>query len=188
MPNLKNKEGFTFLGWAQTPGQKTDPELQAGEVIHVPRTTKFYPVMFDRSQEKDITLEELPELNTEKYGHAIFIGDSRFVKMRKTSEKQKMTSKLGNVSFVCKSGRGLEWFKQEGLQEMKRQIHDASLSSEKSVAIIFNLGINDLRRVLDVSKQYEIDSFDCMKISKEYISFMNDMENSLENSNCKFFI
>ena len=186
-PNLKNEEGFTFLGWSQEPGRRTKPEIQAGETIQVWRTMRFYPVMFDWSQEDDITLEELPEPNPDKYSRVIFVGDSRCVKMRRTFQKQKMTSKLERVSFVCKSGRGLQWFQKEGIQEMMRQIHDAGLTSEKPAAVVFNLGVNDLRHTLDRSRQHEIDTPDCRKISGEYISYMNELAEALKDFNCRLF-
>ena len=186
-PNLKNTEGFTFLGWSRQPGTETKPEFQVGDQVHVWQTTRLYPVMFDWEKEVDITLEELPEPNGEKYSRVIFVGDSRYVKMRKTFYKQGMMSKLDRVSFVCKSGRGLDWFRQEGIHELMREIHNAELTSEKPVAIVFNLGINDLRHALDKSRQYEIETPDCREVSNSYISYMNELSEALADFNCRFF-
>lgn len=182
LSSVENPEGYTFLGWCDVSGQHTSPKYLAGETIRVTGRKHLYAVMFQRKKEKNIPASELPILNTKKYSEVIFVGDSRTVGMQKTLQEQCGRKQLNNVSFVCKSGQGLKWFRSEGIQQLNKIIEREKKSSgkNKKIAVVFNLGINDIRH------RNNMDPDSCQVIYN-YLTYMNKLSSKLEKQGCILF-
>lgn len=176
LPSVKNASGYTFMGWAAQPGlsvMKNAPGYyEAGEKLMINDNITLYAVVFNRSNEPDLTATDLLEANiwSQKYKQVIFVGDSRTERMQATLEKAFGTSSTltRNVHFVAKSGMGLSWLKSEGNNQLL-EIVNQNNSLQKPTAVIFNLGINDLASL------------------PGYISFMNEIAPVLKEKNCKLF-
>lgn len=97
------------------------------------------------------------------------VGDSRTVRMRQALAAQNCGANMNGVRFVGASGQGLRWFKEEGYNYLINQIKHIRVSSSKPVAVVFNLGVNDLYRISD------------------YVAFMNEIAPELEKMNCKLY-
>jgi hypothetical protein len=100
----------------------------------------------------------------------IWIGDSRFVGMKATAPV------TDNDIFVCEGGRGLQWFKESGIH----QVRDNLKSGDQ---IIFNLGVNDLG---DIDQYIDyINSLVNSEWSGYEVSYMsiNPINDSKANSN-----
>ena len=97
------------------------------------------------------------------------VGDSRTVRMRQALAAQNCGANMKGVSFVGASGQGVKWLKDTGYRLLINQIKKFHVSSSKPVAVVFNLGVNDLYRISD------------------YIAFMNEIAPELERMNCKLY-
>ena len=100
-------------------------EMQEDEYAVPDITEDDYDVIESYS---DITTREesFPE-------QIIFVGDSRTVGMDLAIDD--------NSVYIAKVGEGYEWFKGEAEGELKEVIRN---SSDKSLTVVFNLGVNDL--------------------------------------------
>lgn len=172
LPAIANGSGTTFLGWSRTQGQTTNPEYEAGGTIRVNSAIKLYAVVFDRSQEPDLSAANMTQMDfwKEKYKQVIFVGDSRTVGMENTLDYQFGTSSTvtWNVKFVCSAGKGLTWLQNEGYTELMNIINRNN-SVQKPTAVIFNLGINDLSNL------------------PSYVTYMDSIADTLKNKNCQLF-
>ena len=115
------------MGWDIQPGKSTSPRYEAGDTITVNRNMKLYAVVFNRSDEEDLTASELlasQRLEDWKwqqrrgYSHIIFVGDSRTVTYGAYSAKSSVQDSESNImrdiDFVCQEGKGLDWLKSDG--------------------------------------------------------------------------
>ena len=170
LPSASNASGYTFMGWSKSrrTGSSAAPDYEAGELLKVSKTTILYATVFNRTMEKDISSDEMarPAVGL-LYSKVIFVGDSRTVGMEATLNRQVSSSVTNNVSFVASAGQGLSWFKSEGYQKLLDEINSAEGSSP--VAVVFNLGVNDMANV------------------SNYISYMTSISSTLKNKNCKLF-
>lgn len=170
LPTVKDKKGYTFLGWSATKGKSTRPEYQAGRTVSVKCNKNLFAVWFKRSSEKNITAAELARLDRKKYTRAILIGDSRGVNLEKTLNKEFGSSSHAGVSFISGWGQGLSWFKRTGVQMLLRNLKNyGGGTKEKPVAIAINLGVNDSQNI------------------SGYISYMKTLASQLKGYHCKFF-
>lgn len=167
LPNMKNKRGYTFMGWSQKKGQQMSPDYEAGMRFRVTENKRFYAVEFDRRKEKNLKWRQILPADREQYSHVIFVGDSRTVGIRTAfwGDFQKYPA---DVTFVAKGGEGLSWFKDIGEETL---LHEVGLYEQASrpVAVIFNLGVNDLDNL------------------SQYIFHMNQLAETLSAKNCRLF-
>ena len=177
LPAVKNQTGYTFLGWSTKKGQTQSPQYQAGQVIQVKKKTHLYAVMYNWKQEPDIKVNNLASQLSE-YSGIIFVGDSRTYFMQKTLLQEYGKDAVSKVSFVCKTGEGLNWFETTGERQLRSEI--ARLQSDKPVAVIFNLGVNDL------SSHNSGNGVDYKGVANAYLARMNTLAEELESS-CRLF-
>lgn len=181
LPGMKNPDGYTFLGWSTRKGQRNNPKYYAGQIISIKKDMKLYPVFFNRANETDPEPWELPGVNRRKYSKVIFVGDSRTYKMRDTFRRQCGGDFMDYLDFVCKSGQGIRWFQEEGYALLKNKIQaEGPASKRKPIAIVFNLGVNDLRYVNGRGP-------DCDALAKLYGSYFNRIGRTLASKNCRLF-
>lgn len=178
---MKNPSGYTFLGWSTQKGLTKQPKYLAGQMIPVKKNINLYPVFFNRKTETDLNQWELPQLDLRKYSKIIFVGDSRTYKMRATLYRECDEEFTDRIDFVCRCGEGLEWYKNEGCHLLNQKIaNEGSPSRRKPIAVVFNLGVNDLR----ISGK---NSPDCNALAKIYSTYFNRISKSLTSKNCKLF-
>ena len=179
LPPDKNGKGYTFLGWSTRRGKTRDPKYQAYETIKVTGTIHLYPVKYKWKNEADLSVGKLADQLT-AYSRIIFVGDSRTVMLKNTLEKQYGSSVYEKLGFVCRGGQGLTWLKQEGTQRLMNELKTNTSDSSKPVAVVFNLGVNDL-----IHRNGK--SIDCSGITSDYASYMNRLSKKLKAQNCKVF-
>lgn len=178
LPVEVNKRGYTFLGWSTVPGQTCNPMYQAYQKIQFTKNIHLYPVKYKWNQEPDIYAGGLAD-SVEKYDKIIFVGDSRTAMLRSTLKQQCSSDSLKKVGFVCKTGEGLDWMKKYGEKELLNEISGMD-DNAKPVAVIFNLGVNDL-----IHKNRESISYD--SVASDYASYMNGLSRKLTARNCELF-
>lgn len=171
LPGVKNKTGYTMMGWAKTAGKSVSPDYQVGAVLkNLKGTINLYAVVFNRSAEPDYSAEVLPQANLRAYKQVIFVGDSRTNRMANTLERLGDASLTNGISFIYKEGQGLSWFKEEGYQALLKQVGNGTNSIlEKKTMVIFNLGVNDLGNVND------------------YILYMRSIAPALQKKGCVLY-
>lgn len=182
IPANKNPKGGTFLGWSDRPGQSQDPKYQAGQVIQVKKCiTHLYAVVYNWEQEPDVRVDKLAE-NLSRYSRVIFVGDSRTYFLKKTLFTEYGKSVFSKASFVCKPGEGLSWFQEIGESMLRQEIAATQAGKDtRPIAIIFNLGANDL------STRNCVGAVDPKSVSERYISYMNKLGKKLSAKNCRLF-
>lgn len=181
LPALKNRPGYTFMGWSTEPKQRSDPQYQAGEVIRVTGKKKLYAVEFDRRREVNIPAAELPKPDSRKYAGVIFVGDSRTYMLRKLIEEECSWVQRKRLAFVCRSGQGISWFNEVGKKQLFREISKAKKEYPgKKVAVVFNLGVNDLCHRNGLDPDYR-------RIADIYARYMNELSKSLVKSGCQLY-
>ena len=179
LPVEVNKRGYTFLGWSTVPGQTCNPMYQAYQKIQVTKNIHLYPVKYKWNQEPDIYAGGLAD-SVEKYDKIIFVGDSRTYFLQKTLLQEYGKDAVAKVSFVCKTGEGLSWFETAGERVMRSEIARLQSDSDKPVAVIFNLGVNDL------SSHNSGNGVDYKGEANAYLARMNTLAEELE-SDCRLF-
>ena len=146
LPGVRDAEGYTFMGWSTRPMQSVSPDYEAEETITVNGNMDLYAVVFNRSTEKDLSEDELPQVNTYKYKQVIFVGDSRTEFMENVLKGMGETA-IKHVKFVCLKGQGLDWFTTTGWTKLYSMVqHDTNSILSKKTAVIFNFGVNDLSK------------------------------------------
>ena len=176
-------DGTTVTKKADSNGKVTLPAIrnQAGQVIQIKKATHLYTVMYSWKNEPDIQVGNLDN-QLSAYSRIIFVGDSRTYFMQKTLIQEYGSNAILNVSFVCKTGQGLNWFKTTGDKLLRKEIARCQSGGEnKPVAVIFNLGVNDL------SDHNTGNGVEYKGVANEYISYMNSLAEQLSESNCKLF-
>ena len=100
--------------------------------------------------------------------------------MQKTLLQEYGKDAVAKVSFVCKTGEGLSWFETAGERVMRSEIARLQSDSDKPVAVIFNLGVNDL------SSHNSGNGVDYKGEANAYLARMNTLAEELE-SDCRLF-
>ena len=134
-PAVYLKSGNMCLGWSRSRGKTSEPEYKTGD--RIPASGNYYMVVFKKSQDRAPSSVRTPV----KYKRVYFVGDSRTVFLRNTLG----SSKPSNVDFVCSSGKGLEWFKEEGCPDLIHKLSEQPVNSRK--AVVVNFGVNDLQNI-----------------------------------------
>lgn len=117
-------------------------------------------VVFMQSQDRAPAVVQQPA----KHEMVYFVGDSRTVYL----ERVLRNSASSNVDFVCSSGQGLTWFRQEGYRELLSKLSKQSRNTKK--AVVVNLGVNDLSNI------------------SSYVTYMKALANNLRNNyNCDMY-
>lgn len=180
-PSRKNAGGKTFLGWSVSPSGKS-ADYRAGQKIIVRRNMKLYPVYFNSIKESTVSWGSLPKLDLSKYKMVIFVGDSRTYRMGLRFESDRSTEIITGVKFVGKGGAGLWWLKNIGYRELIKTINlcNRENKSKKEIAVVFNLGVNDL-----ICKNGKLVNTEI--ITDRYASYMSKIKNSLIGKNCRLF-
>lgn len=179
LPPDKNGKGYTFLGWSTRENQTGNPQYQAYERIKLTKTIRLYPVRYYWNTEPDLDVSNLADQLT-NYSGVIFVGDSRTMMMKKTLERQYGSSVHKKVWFVDKSGEGLEWMRQYGGKLLMNELKGKTSKKSKPVAVIFNMGVNDL-----IHRNGK--SIDYRSVVSQYTSYMNSLSKKLKKYNCKLF-
>ena len=169
LPGVRDAEGYTFMGWSTKSLQSVNPEYEAEETITVNGNMDLYAVVFNRATEKDLTEDELPQVNTYKYKQVIFVGDSRTEFMENVLKSMGNTA-IKDVKFVCSAGQGLNWFTTTGWAKLYSMVqNDTNSILSKKTAVIFNFGVNDLAK-------YE-----------KYVDYYNWIAPQLTNKGCELY-
>lgn len=179
LPSDKNGKDYTFLGWSTRKNQTGNPQYQAYERIKVNKTIRLYPVKYKWSGELDLSVGNLADQLT-NYSGVIFVGDSRTMMMEKTLERQYGSSIHDKVGFVHKSGEGLEWLRQYGGKLLMEELKARSSEHSRPVAVVFNMGVNDLIHRNGKSLDYR-------RVVSRYTSYMNSLSEKLKQYNCTLF-
>lgn len=172
LPGKKNPNGYTMMGWSTKKGQSVKPKYQVGEKLKITKNTTLYMVMFARSGEKNFSGNDLQEHTAgllNKYRKVIFVGDSRMVRLQDTLKVAGYSASSDNISFVAASGQGLNWLKSTGYQELLNRVGNGASSKAKPIAVIFNLGVNDMGNI------------------DKYVTYMKSIAPELEKRGCKLF-
>lgn len=133
--DVNNREGDMVLGWSRRKGKTSNPEYYAGDRIPG-KTGKYYMVVFQKTMDQKPPVLPKPE----GYAHVYMIGDSRTVAVGNAVG----IDKPDNLTFVAKSGGGIQWFRKYGYKILIRELEKQPRRSKK--AVVMNWGANDLRR------------------------------------------
>ena len=156
LPGVRDAAGYTFMGWSTRQGQNTSPEYEAEQKIVVDDNMNLYAVVFKNSSEKNLPAEELPQVNPYQYKQVVFVGDSRTEFMSNVL-KNMPANVTENVKFVCKRGEGYKWLISTGYQELYRLVeHDTNSILQRKTAVIFNFGVNDLKKYKEYAAYYNL--------------------------------
>lgn len=172
LPGVRNKNGYTMMGWSTKKGQSKNAKYEVGEKVKVSKNITLYSVLFVRSKETDYSGLQLQKITaglTSKYKQVIFVGDSRTVLMERTLVKCGYTASTDKVSFIAKKGEGLAWLKETGYNQLLNKVGNKNSLNEKPTAVIFNLGVNDLGNL------------------SKYVSYMKQIAPELEKRGCKLY-
>ena len=154
LPGVKNAEGYTFMGWSTKSMQNVSPNYEAEQTITVNGNMDRYSVVCNRPTEKDLTEDDLPQVNTYKYKQVIFVGDSRTEFMENVLKGMGNTA-IKDVKFVCSAGQGLNWLSSTGWTELYSIVkNDTNSILSKKTAVIFNFGVNDLTKYKKYAEYY----------------------------------
>lgn len=180
LPAMDNPAGCTFMGWGKKKGifmsQRRPVQLwyeAYQDLSGLKGTTHLYAVLMQRSEEEDLTNEQLSAPDVSGYKKIIFVGDSRTVRMERTLKKAGLDYQ-NDVVFIGKVGKGLSWLQDTAYDKLIDEIDGTDEKDERPIAVIFNLGINNL-----VNDPY--------KVADKYISYMMDIAPELHDSNCRLF-
>lgn len=173
LPCVKNAVGYTFMGWSTKPYQSVNAQYEAEMKITAKGTIDLYAVVYTKKNEEDIAAENLPQADLRKFKQVIFVGDSRTEYMRNTLSELNNQSGIEvtkGVEFICEVGKGLEWMQTTGYRELYNKIRNGSDSPlEKPTAVIFNLGVNDLKNI------------------SGYVVYLNSIAPVLKEHGCKLY-
>lgn len=133
-PSVNLGSGNMCLGWSRTRGKSSAPEFLAGDRIPS-KSGNYYMVVFGKHMDKAPSYIRQPE----KYDKVIFVGDSRTMGMARAMRNNPLPS----IEFIYASGQGINWFQQQGYLALKNKVIEQP--KDDKVAVIINLGVNDLR-------------------------------------------
>lgn len=173
LPCVKNAQGYTFMGWSDRPNQSTNPLYEPEMKVTAKGTMNLYAVVFKRSNEENIPASGLPQMDIFKYKRVVFVGDSRTVFMKNALKSEGAQSGIdvtNGIEFICEVGKGLDWFKTTGYQQLFNIVkNDSNSFLSKPTAVIFNLGVNDLSNC------------------SSYVLYLNSIAPLLESKGCKLY-
>ena len=158
LPDLKSASGYTFLGWSDKPKQNASPKYRAGERISVTKGMKLYSVVIKNPVPGPESINQ-----SQEYDRVFFIGDSRTVGMQ-----NQISGLVDNVTFICENRVRLDWFKTN-----RATITEQIKSEEGRIAVIWNLGVNDLT--------YNSMAGNCQLTADAYISEMEQLAKALSD-------
>lgn len=172
LPAAMNKNGYTMMGWSSKKGQSTNPEYEVGEKIKVTSDIKLYSVLYIRSKETNysgLKMQSVTDGILSKYKKVIFVGDSRTNRMNLALKVSGYAPSSDNISFICKEGQGLSWLKESGYNQILKAVGSSTSLRSKPIAVVFNLGINDLSN------------------ASKYVTYMKSIASELEKRGCKLY-
>lgn len=172
LPTAFSPKGYTFLGWSTKPNQTSYPQYQMGRRMTVTKSMKLYAVCM----KKPMTGTGVSELKTsQKYDKVFFIGDSRTYELKCRLEDQlgKGTAEEQlHIKLFCKGKMGIEWF-----EENRDEFVSSIKAQEGKKAVVFNLGVNDLR--------YNYDSLTAS--IENYVCEMEALAETLKSDDCDMY-
>lgn len=171
LPACMSKNGYTMMGWSTKKGQSVDPTYEVREKIKVTKNMKLYSVLYVHSKETNYSGLQLQNVTmglTSKYKKVIFVGDSRTNRMNLSLKMSGYAPSSDNISFICQEGGDLSWLQETGYSQLLKTVGKSTLKS-KSIAVVFNLGVNDLSNV------------------SEYVTYMKSIAFELEKRGCKLY-
>lgn len=180
LPSMKNPKGYTFMGWARNSGQSVKPAYKAGQRIRVKKETHLYAVLFDRTSEPDLQADGIAKVDQKKYSRVIFVGDSRTCHMEDVLEREFGKSCTKGASFVCHGGVTLHWLQGKGYRGLMKEVRKARADSSKPVAVVINMGVNDLRHA-------DGTSVNTKKVVARYVKYLKKLAGELSAKNCRLF-
>ena len=154
-PSVNLGSGNMCLGWSRTKGQTSKPEYLAGDRIPS-KSGNYYMVVFGKHMDKAPAGVRKPENHDVVY----FVGDSRTMGMARALG----SSVPANVKFIYKIGEGLDWFKKTGYNTLRSNVCKQSKNSR--IAVVINLGANDLRNYSGYTKYMQAVARDLKKYRK----------------------
>lgn len=172
LPGARNASGHTMMGWSTSPYKTTidSSDYEVGEQILVTKAVPLYAVVFNRSAEPDLTADQLAQPDIQRYYEkVIFVGDSRTCRMADTVKNMLPAYLKERVCFVAEEGQGVYWFEETGFDELMAEVEKTGTLGRKKIAVIFNLGINDLQNI------------------DEYVAYMDFISSDLTAKGCKLF-
>ena len=178
LPSMANPKGYTFMGWSKTSGKKAAPDYEAGDTIVTSEGLKLYPVMFDRSEEPDVSKREIAI--PKGYQYIIFVGDSRTYAMERLLKREFGSSAFKKVKFISKPGTTLKWLKSTGSEKLFALLHKNKRKDQyPKTAVIFNHGVNDLK--------HNNGKINVNTLINRYCSYMRTLGPQLKQMNCDLY-
>lgn len=178
LPYMANPSGYTFLGWSEKKGRKKNPKYEAGDVISVNKNTDFYPVIFNRSAEPNLSKRDMAVPT--QYKHIIFVGDSRTYALEQFLNQKYGKSAFKKVEFIGKPGSNLNWLKKTGSKRLKKLLEKNKKNGEyEKTAIIFNHGVNNVKHTNG--------DINIKTLIQNYCSYMRELATILEEKNCDLY-
>ena len=173
---LPDKAAATFLGWSFTEGATTNPDLLAEQLLRVDKNYTLYSVYYPLKAEPNIAPANITAVNSKKYKEMIIVGDSRMVRTKVAVGTKVATKK--KITFCAASGQTLDSFlygvsyTEEYLLARVQKKNDA----KKPIAIVFALGINDMRTDADEKEA-----------AQYYLAYLKKLKSKLKKYNVKLF-
>lgn len=157
-PILGTTDGM-YLGWSREKGKHTlsSSDFKGGDKIPGD-SGSYYPVKFLTSMDKAPSVLTKP-----KYDKVYFVGDSRTVGMQYAVGGRKSS----NVNFIAMAGKGLNWLKDTGYNELIKSV--SRCDKKETKAVVFNFGVNDLANITN------------------YLQYMKEIAPTLRKYNCKLY-
>ncbi len=178
-PSLKNTARYSFLGWHTQKGKHSNPKYLVGETRKLNKDTTFYAVWYNRTAEKVPAKKDILLPDAADWRRVVFVGDSRMVHTRVYLKKRigKTVFNSLPLTFLAKSGIMLEDFiaDEEGEQKLIRLMTRGDTS--RPAALVYNLGINELRPGADVPS-----------MAAFAIRFLMNLRWKLDPYNVRFYI
>lgn len=170
LPTIFNKKGYTFLGWSLKKNQTRYPDYQPGQYLKVNKNTALYAVWFPRSADSYISRSSISKLNRKKYTRAIIIGDSRCADQRNTLRREFGSSVYSGITYIAEPAKGYSWLNSTAGRTLTSNLKRyGGGTAERPVAVIMNLGINDMSKLT------------------RYINYMKGLRTSLAKYHVKLF-
>ena len=169
-PDYRPTDGSTMMGWSRQAGKSCGAAYLPGETV--PSDASIYYMVLSTRQDDAKYNTSIPK--SKRFGKVIFVGDSRMVHTRRHFGTQKPVW----MDFVVGSAQGYNWLSGNGLASGKTSGYIQLLqkvkayyksSKGKKIAVVFNLGVNDLGNL------------------NSYIAFYKKIAPELKKYNCTLF-
>lgn len=180
LPCNKATSRYAFMGWSTVSGQHKNPQYYPLQTITVSQNMTLYAVRLRKS--KDIVPSSITAVNTRKYQQVIMVGDSRMYHTQMIAASLYGSNYLASrhISIVGRNGQRLNGFSNTAntLGTYGRLMSEIkSLDPNKKTAIVFNLGVNDLRS-----------TYNFTTTKRRYAAYLNNLEKELNNYNCDLIL